>query len=116
MKTICIMCPIGCELNITKTTKDIKVTGNACIRGQDYGVTEYTNPKRMITTIIPYPKHGGTISLKTSESVDKNLITDILKIISRTTPPSKVKPGDIFIKNVLDTGVNILVTCINKGV
>ena len=37
MKTVCIMCPMGCELTIEKVKGEIKVSGNTCLRGETYG-------------------------------------------------------------------------------
>lgn len=37
MKTICIMCPMGCPLDINKVDGKIVVTGNTCKRGEIYG-------------------------------------------------------------------------------
>ena len=114
MKTICIMCPVGCEIAVNKTGSDITVTGNACARGKDYGIKELTKPERMLTTIVPLPNGKGTISLKTERSIDKRLIKAALIEINQTKPNAKAKPGDVFLKNILNTNVNIVVTCINQ--
>ena len=38
MKLVCIRCPRGCNLNITKKSNgQIIVTGNSCPRGEEYG-------------------------------------------------------------------------------
>ena len=114
MKTICIMCPVGCEITVNKTGTDTTVTGNACARGKDYGIKEFTKPERMLTTIVPLLNGKGTISLKTDQTIDKRLIKAALMEISQTKPATKIKPGDVFLKNILNTGVNIVVTCINQ--
>ena len=80
MDFTCIMCPVGCNLNVTKNGNEITVFGNGCPRGEIYGKNEITLPKRMITTIKKYK--NGTISLKTSEAIDKNLIEKVLKEIN----------------------------------
>lgn len=111
MEFTCIMCPVGCTLNVTKVNNEIKVTGNGCPRGEIYGKDEITLPKRMLTTVKQYK--NGTISLKTSEAVDKNKVEDVLKEIANFKTPTTIKNGDILIKNVLNTGVNIVVTNVN---
>ncbi|MCL2540044.1 MAG: DUF1667 domain-containing protein [Firmicutes bacterium] len=114
MKTICIVCPVGCELNIKKADRQITVTGHECIRGRDYGVKEYTAPERIVTTIVPLPDGQGTAALKTDKAIDKRLVKDALLEISRAQVSPVLKPGYIFIKNLLGTGANVVVTCINK--
>lgn len=111
MEFTCIMCPVGCTLNVTKVNNEIKVTGNGCPRGAAYGKDEITLPKRMITTVKQYK--DGTISLKTSEAVDKNKVEQILKEIAKFNAPTNIKNGDTLIKNILNTGVDIIVTNVN---
>lgn len=52
MKTICIMCPMGCPLDINKVDDKIVVTGNTCKRGEIYGTQEFTAPKRVVTSLV----------------------------------------------------------------
>lgn len=103
MKLICIKCPRGCELTVTKE----KVTGNLCPRGIDYAKEESTNPKRIVTSLI---KVGDrVIPVKTDVEVPKQMIKEVLDAISKIQV-KKTKIGDVLIKNVLNTGANIVVT------
>lgn len=109
MEITCIECPIGCHLVVTKDEKgEVTVTGNLCPRGEAYGKQEMFHPKRMITTVKN--TLTGTISLKTSESVDKEKYFDILLAIKNTPLKKDYKSGDIFISNVCDSGADIVVT------
>ena len=112
MEITCIMCPVGCTLTVTKKGNEVTVKGNGCPRGEIYGKNEITTPKRMVTTIKKYK--DGTISLKTSEPIDKNLVTICLKEINNAKEPKNIKPGEIFIKNILSTNVDIIVTNVNN--
>ena len=50
---ICINCPMGCPLTVTQDDDGkITVTGNTCKRGEAYGITEMTAPKRVVTSIV----------------------------------------------------------------
>lgn len=113
MKVICIMCPRGCELNVTKGRK-ITVTGAACPRGVIYGEREVTKPERMITTIKKF--EDKTISLKSSKPVPKEKVFDVLQEIKRAKLPRKVEENGILIKNVSNTDADIVITNINKKV
>lgn len=107
MKTICIMCPIGCELEITGSGDNVTVTGNRCPAGETYGKMEYTNPQRMVTSMIKI--NGKTASVKTSGMVSKSKVYEILKKIKNISVQI-ANVGDVLIENVDGNGVNIVVT------
>ena len=107
MKTICIMCPVGCSLNVYEKNGEVIVEGNSCPRGEAYGKTEFVNPSRVVTTT----KRSGAFSysLKTDKPVPKTMIFKVMEKIKKT-PLKELDVGDVFIKNILKTGANIVVT------
>ena len=107
MKLTCIMCPMGCELTATKTKDGYTISGNNCIRGDQFGKEELTAPKRIITGLIHTDK--GVTSVKTDKPVDKKLIFDVMKEIDKVHVKT-AKLGQIVIENVLNTGANVVVT------
>lgn len=112
MELTCIMCPVGCTLKVTKQKNgEITVTGNSCPRGHEYGIKEVTSPERIVTTVKKYK--AGTISLKTEKPIPKSLVDSCLIEISKTNADQELKVGDVFLKNILNTGVNIIVTSLN---
>ena len=107
MKLICIMCPMGCELNVTKKGNDIKVTGNTCVRGETYGKEEVTAPKRVLTALVKTKE--GVLPVKTSTMIPKDMIFKVNAEIGKLNLQS-AKSGDVIMKNVLGTGADIVVT------
>ncbi len=108
MKITCIMCPVGCELNIEKNGDEIIVSGNGCIRGKQYGISEVTSPTRIVTSLIKTT--NGIASVKTTKAVPKNKIFDVLNVL-KNFKKDKVQYGETIIKNVADIeGVDIIVT------
>ncbi len=108
---ICIVCPVGCHLNINTDT--LEVTGNTCPKGEVYGREEITAPKRTITSTVKIK--GGVhnrIPVKTNGSIPKDMNFDCMKELEKIELTSPVKVGDIVIKNLLNTGVDI-VACRN---
>ena len=104
----CIVCPRGCRLHIDD---DLNVTGNSCPRGAEYAKNELTNPKRMITSIVRVKNRDNCmVSVKTSTSIPKGKIFDILKEIEKVRVSAPVHIGDILIKDVLGTGSDIVAT------
>lgn len=104
---ICIMCPLGCALTVTKDGDEIKVTGNTCNRGAVFGREEMTCPKRVVTTSVKTDK--GVKSVKTTCPVPKDKIFDVVKEIEKVHLKN-AKFGQTVIKNVLNTGADVIVT------
>lgn len=104
----CIVCPRGCHLTVDDNNK---VSGNFCIRGEKYALSEITNPTRMITTIVRVKNRKDTmVSVKTSEAVSKKLIFDILKELENISVNAPCHIGDVLIHNILDSGADIIIT------
>lgn len=107
MNLTCIMCPMGCNLTVTKTKNGYSVSGNNCARGEQFGKEEVTSPKRVVTALVHTKK--GVTSVKTSIPIDKKLVFKVLDEIDKVYLET-AKIGDIVIKNVLNTGADIVVT------
>lgn len=107
----CINCPLGCSLEISIDGENISVDGNRCKRGQEYAINEIKDPKRILTTTMKVADGDKPIvSVKTDREISKNLIFDAMKIINQMNLCAPVCIGDILIKNILQTGVNIIAT------
>ena len=109
---ICINCPMGCHLTVDDSDlNNIKVTGNTCKRGETYGINEILHPKRMVTSSV-YVINGkeNVLSVKTKEAIPKELIFECLKVLKQTKIEAPINIGDVIIKNVLNTGVDVVAT------
>ena len=108
----CIGCPMGCPLIVTMEAGEvISVTGNTCKRGDVYARKEVTNPTRIVTSTVRVA--GGSIdmvSVKTREDIPKGKIFDCVKALRGIEVPAPVHIGDVILKNVADTGVDIVAT------
>ena len=105
----CTVCPMGCSLVVSKVDGEYKVEGNTCKRGAKYGVEEVTNPRRVITTTVKL--NGGYLNLlpvKTNDSVPKELMFDIMKLLDKVEVNAPVSVGDVIVKDVLGTGVDVV--------
>lgn len=108
MKLTCIMCPMGCEIEVTKNGSIYSVSGNNCKRGETYAIQEMTEPKRVVTAILK-TRDTGVLSVKTNVPVPKKMVMAVMNEINSLKVKS-AKLGDIVIKNVLNTGADIVVT------
>ena len=106
---ICINCPRGCHLKVDEKT--LTVTGNSCPRGKTYGISEVTNPVRVVTSTVKII--GGDsprVSVKTDKPISKGKIFDVMHLLDAVELKSPVNIGDIVLPNILGTDVNIVVT------
>ncbi len=106
-KFICISCPKGCHL-VVDVDKRI-VSGNSCKRGEAYGLSEAIAPVRTITSVVKINNSDiKMLPVKSDKPIKKELNFMCMKEINKVTLDAPVKIGDIVIKNVLGTDVNIV--------
>lgn len=110
-KLICIICPMGCHLQIEMDDmKNINlVTGNSCPRGEKYACKELIHPERILTSTV---RIEGAIHpmlpVMTDKAVAKDKMFDVMKKLKEVRIKAPVKYEDIIIENVCDTGANII--------
>lgn len=108
----CINCPLGCQITaVLKGKEVVSVTGNNCKRGENYARTELTDPRRTVTsTVRVYNGTTDAVSVKTERDIPKEKIFDVISELSKITVNAPVKIGDIIVKDVCGTGVNVIAT------
>lgn len=109
---VCIVCPMGCHMVLEKDENEasqIKVLHNQCPRGKAYAIEEMTAPKRMLTsTVIIKDGFLNRLPVKTSASVGKELLMDVMHVLDGVVVEAPIKVGDVIVENILGTGVNIV--------
>ncbi|MCF0130958.1 MAG: DUF1667 domain-containing protein [Pseudobutyrivibrio sp.] len=112
IELICIGCPMGCPLTVEMDNGEVvSVTGNTCNRGDVYARKEVTNPTRIVTSSVRI--NGGTlaaVSCKTAADIPKGKIFDIARELKDVEVNAPVHIGDVLVKNVAGTGVDIIAT------
>lgn len=118
MKTkelICIVCPNGCQLEVTYEVtpriKVINVSNHLCDKGETWAANELENPMRHIASSILVEK--GTFKLVSVRTETPIPLGDIRKVM-RTIKKKKVKPpitiNQVLIKNPAGVSTNIIAT------
>lgn len=109
---ICINCPLGCPLQVTlEAGKVLKVEGNTCPKGEIYGKKELINPTRIVTSSVMVS--GGKlplVSVKTASDIPKDKVRDCVIELKAVKVEAPVAIGDVVLKNVCQTGVDIVAT------
>jgi CxxC motif-containing protein/NADPH-dependent 2,4-dienoyl-CoA reductase/sulfur reductase-like enzyme len=107
---VCIGCPASCFMTVDMSDKtDIKVSGNSCKIGEEYARKEMTAPTRNIASLVRVD-NGDVVSVKTASPIPKGLIFDCMREIRATTATAPVRAGEVLIKNVAGTGIDIIAT------
>ena len=108
----CIVCPIGCKILVrTDGTSFEILEGSKCKKGIEYARSEALDPRRMLTTsVLVKDGEWPLVSVKSSQSVPKDKLFIVLKEIKKAKVESPVENGQILIKNVANTGIDIIAT------
>jgi len=113
-KMICIVCPLGCELEAEidgESGEIIDIKGSRCPKGREYAIGEITDPRRILMTIVKV--RGGRlpiVSVKTAEPIPKGKLLDASMAVSQIVVDAPVMVGDIIVDNLLGTGVSVIAT------
>lgn len=108
----CIGCPMGCALSVElEGEKILSISGNTCAIGESYAKTEVVNPLRTVTTTAKISgAHISRIPVKTATAISKRLMFDCVNEINRLDLRAPVHRGDVVLKNVCASGVDVIAT------
>ena len=109
----CIICPIGCSLNVDETEGNLSVSGNKCPRGEIYAHEETYSPKRVVTATCVI--EGGTgsvkrVPVKTHSPCPREKIPALLLDIYKVKVKLPVKSGDVVIADWRGEGIDVIST------
>jgi len=107
---ICIMCPRSCRLTVSGPADDLKVEGNMCPRGREYAVSEVLHPMRVLTGIMRVTDVREPLSIKTDGMIPKDLLKKAMDEIHQSKVTAPVHAGDVVVRDLLGTGVNVVAT------
>lgn len=110
---VCVSCPMGCAITVELDDNNevISVTGNTCPRGDKYARQECTHPERMLTSTVKV--EGGrlpVVPVKSASHIPKEMLFDAMKEVNKVTLKAPVTFGDVAVKDILGTGIDIVVT------
>lgn len=111
-KFICVRCPRGCEVTTTLDGYTIdKIEGNACKLGIEYVKDEISDPRRVVTTTIKV-KNGKhpQVPVWTEEAIPKDKIFELMTLLRRIELKAPIKLNTIVIKNIFNSGFNVVTT------
>jgi CxxC motif-containing protein len=107
----CILCPVGCELEVRRTESGLDILGSQCEKGTDFATEEVLHPKRNLATSVPVKgSETRLVSVRLSDRVPRAMLFPILREIAKLRPEAPVKRGQVLIADVLGAGVDVIAT------
>ena len=107
----CIVCPMGCTLQITEEAGGIAVTGNSCPRGAQFGKAEMTDPHRSLTTTVRTAFDAlPLLPVRTDGEIPKAMVPQAIAALAKLRVERPAKVGDVVLPNLLGTGIAIITT------
>lgn len=107
---ICTVCPQGCRITVTGEGSNItSVTGFTCARGETYARQEFVCPMRILTGSVRVIEGAEPLlPVRSAERIPRDKIPECMKILRTVKLKPPVKIRDVVVKNILDTGVDIV--------
>ena len=108
-KILCIVCPLGCEMQITQSDGELHFAEGICRRGQEYARQEIYNPCRLLTTTVKISSSEfGMLPVRTSGPIPKGKLGRAMQQIAEICVAAPVELGDVVCEDVADTGVSLV--------
>ncbi|OQA19402.1 MAG: hypothetical protein BWY63_01739 [Chloroflexi bacterium ADurb.Bin360] len=109
-KMICITCPMGCTLEVTREGETLlSVEGNTCKRGPEYIKRELTDPRRMVASTVRV--RGGIhplVPVYTAAPVPKPRIFELLVQLREIELEAPVVMNQVVLEDVFGEGIKVI--------
>ena len=110
-ETICIICPVGCQLSVSVEDGKAEVSGNQCERGAEYGTLEALDPRRTVTSsVLVLGGEWPLASVRTSVPVPKKKVMEVMAAIRGVEVQAPVQIGDVVLENVAGSSADLVIT------
>jgi CxxC motif-containing protein len=109
---VCIVCPMGCTINLqAKGKRIVGMRGMRCPHGRQYARKEFLSPERMLTSTVRVK--GGRLRLvpvRSSRPIAKGKILQCMNKLARLEVEAPIRAGQVIVKNILRSGADIVAT------
>ena len=103
----CIGCPMGCQITVEFEGEEVF----SVAIGDRYARQEVTHPERTVTsTVVVVGGAKERTSVKTNANIPKDKIFQCMEEINQVRAQAPLKIGDVVIKGVCGTDVDVVVT------
>jgi len=115
-KIICVLCPRSCTVVADQDENgEISIleflTGQPCLRGEEYVKEEMTSPMRTVTSTMEVEDGcAPLVSIRTSAPVPLQRAAELVRSISALSVAAPVMCGQIVVRNALGLDVDVVAT------
>lgn len=103
---ICIVCPNGCRLQVTKTGDELQVEGAQCNRGSAFALAELTQPMRSLSsTVATVFPDTPRLPVKTLAEIPKEQVWEAMRAIRAAKVTKRLRMGDVVLPGVCGTDI-----------
>lgn len=107
-RIVCTVCPSGCVMEVSSTGK---VSGNVCVRGEEYALREAKNPTRLFTgTVSIRGARESLVPVRTEKPVSKNDLRNVADAVRHLCVSAPVRMGDVLCENIAHTQIALIAT------
>ena len=107
---VCTVCPTGCTITVEGENGTVtKIEGYSCPRGKAYAESEFISPVRILTSTAKV-KNAKTplVAVRSKTPVPKDKLCACMDEIRKLELSAPIKRGDVLIRNICGTGVDII--------
>jgi CxxC motif-containing protein len=103
---------MGCNVEVwfNELKTPTHVVGGTCEQGRQYALQEAIEPLRLVTSYVCVEGNLQPLSVKTSVPVAKNKIFEVLGAIRSLKLTTPISVGEVLIKDVCQTGADVIAT------
>ena len=111
----CTVCPRGCLISVSAEGDEIvSVRGNSCPRGEKYARAEFICPVRTLTSSVRIKgSFEPLLPVRTAVPIPKADHFRCMEIIRRAVFNAPIEDHQVLIRNIADTGAD-LVACTER--
>ncbi len=110
---ICIICPLACRISVAVDEEGsvVELANFQCKKGKEYAVAEYKLPLRILTTTVVVEKsRHALLPVRTNQAIPKKELFICMDYLARIRVQPPLKSGEVIVKNILNTGSDIIAT------
>ncbi len=105
---ICIVCPMGCRIEVTNSESGIRTEGQGCKRGEAYAREEILLPRRVLTSVVAVAGRHRPLPVKTAGPIPKSQVMAAMAELREIEVAAPVGMGAVIVENLAGTGVALV--------
>jgi CxxC motif-containing protein len=105
----CIVCPKSCRGILRIQNGYFETEGFSCKNGEEYAISEYQDPKRVLTTTV-WLRHGlfRLLPVVSRAGISRKVFKSCLEELYTIEVEAPIEVGDVVVKNILNTGIDVI--------